>query len=106
MPNRDVNPTQGFGATNNQLDLDSEERYWRDHWLEQPYAVADRTFEYYRPAYRYGAECTVRYEGRRWADVEHEAREGWDKYEHRAEGTWEHMKDAVRDAWERITHHR
>lgn len=106
MPNRDVNPTQGFGASNQQLDLDTEERYWRDHWLERPYAVADRRFDYYWPAYRYGAECTVRYQGHRWGEIEEEARLGWEREEHRGGGTWEHMKEAVRDAWDRITHRR
>jgi len=105
MPNRDVNPTQGFGATNEQLDLDAEERYWRDHWLSRPYATADRTFDDYWPAYRYGAECSVRYEARRWGDIEHDLQVGWEREEHRS-GTWEHMKDAVRDAWERLTHRR
>lgn len=102
MSNRDVNPTQGFGASNDQLDLNAEERYWRDHWLARPYALADQTFEYYWPAYRYGAECTVRFHGHGWGDIENEARAGWEREEHRGGGTWDHVKDAVRDAWERI----
>lgn len=106
MPNRDVNPSQGFGATNDQLDLNAEERYWREHWLEQPYVVADRSFEYYWPAYRYGAEYTVLHEGRRWGDIENDARTGWERYAHRGNAKWEHVKDAVRDAWERLTHRR
>lgn len=106
MTNRDVNPTQGFGATNDQLDLTAEERYWRDHWVDQPYVVADRTFEYYWSGYRYGAESRVRYEGRRWGDVESDLRAGWDDYAHRGNARWEHVKDAVRDAWDRLNRHR
>lgn len=106
MTNRDVNPTQGFGATNDQLDLNAEERYWRDHWAERPYAVADRSFESYWPGYRYGAECTVRYEGRRWGDVERDVQAGWDQFAHRGNASWDHVKDAVRDAWDRVAHRR
>ena len=106
MPNHDVNPTQGFGATNEQLDIGAEERYWRDTWASRPYTAADRGFEYYWPGYRYGAECATRMHGRRWAEVENDVRAGWDRYEHRGRTTWENMKDAVRDAWDRLTNRR
>lgn len=106
MPNGDVNPTQGFGATNEQLDVTAEERYWRDHWTDRPYAAADRNFEYYWPGYRYGTECSVQYAGRKWGDVEEDIRSGWDRYPHRGDSKWENVKDAVRDAWDRLTHHR
>ena len=103
MAHRDTNPTQGFGATNAQLDWGSEETYWRDNWSSRPYAAADRGFDYYRPGYRYGVESAHRYRGRNWNDVEPELASGWDRYEHRGQSTWEHMKDAVRDAWDRMT---
>ncbi len=103
MANRDVNPTQGFGATDRQLDWQLEETYWRDNWSTRPYASADRGFEYYQPAYRYGAESATRFNGRQWNDVEKDLRIGWDRYEHRGQSTWENVKDAVRDGWDRIT---
>lgn len=102
MANRDVNPTQGFGATDRQLDWASEETFWRDNWSTRPYASADRGFDYYQPAYRYGAESATRFGGRQWNDVENDLRTGWDRYEHRGQNTWENVKDAVRDAWDRI----
>jgi hypothetical protein len=103
MSNRDVNPTQGFGATKNQLDWGAEETYWREQWSGRPYAVADRGFDYYRPAYRYGFESASRYRGRAWNDVEGDLQTGWGQYEHRGQRTWENVKDAVRDAWNRVT---
>jgi len=103
MSNRDVNPSQGFGATRDQLDWGSEETYWRGAWNTRPYATADRDFDYYRPGYRYGFESANRHRGREWNDVESDLRGGWDRYEHRGQSTWENVKDAVRDAWHRAT---
>lgn len=103
MDNRDVNPTQGFGATDNQLNWGTEETYWRENWRSRPYASADRDFDYYQPGYRYGYESAGKYRGRAWNDVENELSAGWSKYEHRGQSTWENVKDAVRDAWNRVT---
>jgi len=103
MSNRDVNPTQGFNATDRQLDWGVEETHWRNSFSSRPYVSADRDFEYYRPAYRYGSESAMRYNGRQWNDVENDLRTGWDRYEHRGQSTWENVKDAVRDGWNRVT---
>ena len=37
-------------------DSDTEDAYWQSAYPERPYARADRSYEYYRAAYRYGAE--------------------------------------------------
>ena len=103
MVKRDVNPTQGFGATREQLGWDDEESYWRDSWSTRPYVTGDRGYDYYRPGYRYGFEAANRHRGRQWDEVEGELRTGWDRYEHRGQSTWEHVKDAARDAWDRAT---
>ncbi|HEY9225331.1 MAG TPA: hypothetical protein VIP11_01705 [Gemmatimonadaceae bacterium] len=103
MVDRDVNPTQGFKATKEQLgDWSSEETYWREHWDRRPYAAADRGFDYYRPGYRYGFESANRYRGREWNEAEDELRSGWDQYEHRNQSTWESIKEAVHDAWDHV----
>lgn len=102
MDRPDVNPTQGFRPTERQRTWKFEEDYWRDNWTARPYAVADRGFEYYRPAYRYGFESAHRANGRSWSETEPELRSGWEHYEHRNDGTWENIKDAVRDAWHRV----
>lgn len=103
MDHRDVNPTQGFKATDRQLDWGAEETYWRSNWSARPYAQADRGFDYYRPAYRYGYESGHRHAGRNWNDVEPDLRQGWDRREDRGDSTWENIKDAVRDGWNRVT---
>jgi hypothetical protein len=69
--------------------------------------TADRGYEFYQPAYRYGYESATQqqYRGRQWHDVENELRFGWDRYAHRSanKSTWQEIKDAVRDAWHRVT---
>jgi hypothetical protein len=84
-------------------DWSSEESYWKSNFSSRPYARADRGFDYYSPAYRYGYESANQYRGRQWNDVETDLRSGWDRYEHRGQSTWENVKDAVKDAWNRVT---
>ena len=84
-------------------DWSGEESYWRSNFSSRPYARADRGFDYYSPAYRYGYESANQYRGRQWNDVETDLRSGWDRYEHRGQSTWENVKDAVKDAWHRVT---
>jgi hypothetical protein len=105
MNERDVNPSQGFRPPDDQLKFDwpAEEKYWRTSWQSRPYASVDRGFEFYGPAYRYGAESATRFRGRQFGDVESDLRAGWDRYENRGKATWENIKDAVRDGWNRIT---
>ena len=103
MTTRDVNPTQGFNATDRQLDWHTEEAYWRNNWSNRPYASSDRGFDYYRPAYRFGSEAAIRYSGRQFSDVEGDLHVGWDRYEDRGRSTWENVRDAVRDGWNRVT---
>lgn len=107
MSEPDANPTQGFGASRQQLgDWGAEEKYWRENWSSRPYTTSDRDFSFYQPGYRYGVECANRMQGKEWSEAEGDVRSGWDSFEHRGSSTWEHMKDAVRDGWNRIAHPR
>jgi hypothetical protein len=104
LNNRDTQRTAGTaGTTAGRSDWSTDESYWRDTFSSRPYARADRGFDYYRPAYRYGFESANRHLGKQWNDVEPDLRSGWDRYEQRGESTWENIKDAVRDAWDRVT---
>jgi hypothetical protein len=82
-------------------DWDTEDAYWQSAYPERPYARADRSYEYYRAAYRFGAESAMRWRGREWPDTEHRLRADWLAGEHVA-STWEEMGDAIRDAWDRV----
>jgi hypothetical protein len=92
--------------TNNPLGWGDEDAYWRANYRTRPYAGAERGYDYYEPAYRYGYDAANRYGDRNWSDVESELSSGWNSYERRGESTWEQIKDAVRDAWDRITGNR
>ena len=97
--------TSSGGTSGGLGDWNSEENYWRNAWNSRPYATADRSFEQYRPGYRYGYESANRMKGKNWSDAENDLRSGWDRYEHRGESgsTWEQIKDSVKDAWDRVT---
>ena len=82
-------------------DWDSEDAYWQSAYPERQYARADRSYEYYRAAYRYGAEGAMRWRGREWADTEHRLRADWLAGDN-GEKPWEEVRDAIRDAWDRV----
>jgi hypothetical protein len=83
-------------------DWETEDAYWQSAYPERTYARADRSYEYYRSAYRYGAESAIRWAGREWEDAEHSLRAGWAAAEDAVAASWEEMKAAVRDAWDRV----
>ena len=82
-------------------DSETEDAYWQSAYPARPYARADRGYEYYRSAYRYGAEQATLLQGREWADAEREVRDGWPNDDQSAT-TWDEMREAVRDAWDRV----
>ena len=57
-------------------DWETEDAYWQSAYPERTYARADRTYEYYRSAYRYGTESAIRWRGREWDEVESALRTG------------------------------
>lgn len=81
----------------------TDESYWRDNYRSRPYADQNRSFDDYRPAYKYSYDSADRLGRRDWNEAEPDLRSGWDKYEGRGESTWEQVKDSVKDAWDRIT---
>jgi hypothetical protein len=90
------------------LDWTTEDEYWRTNYANRPYIGANRDYDYWQPAYRYGYDSANRYQGKRWEDVESDLRAGWDRYEHRGDTRtrWEQVKDAVRDGWDRLVGNR
>lgn len=76
--------------------------HWSRHFQSRPYAQADRGYDHYRPAYRYGHDAAHRHAGRDWHDVEPELERGWDTARgSTSHSTWHEAKDAARDAWDR-----
>lgn len=96
------------GSKPDQRDWNTDDAFWQSNYSSRAYATADRPYEYYQPAYRYGHEAATTSTGREWNDVEGDLRGGWDRYEHRDasnKSTWEEIKDATKDAWDRVRGH-
>ena len=89
--------------TGTRSDWRTEEAYWRDNYERRPYVESGRSYDFYRPGYRFGYESADRYSAGKWDDIENDLSGEWDSYEHRNESTWAQIKHAVRDAWERVT---
>ena len=100
------NPGVNMGTTGSMQEVDwgAHDQHWQQHYASRPYVKADRGYEHYRPAYRYGAEARLRHAGRDWTDVEPELERDWAAHPHSARSPWQEAKDAVREAWERIRH--
>ena len=81
----------------------AESEFWRGSYRTRPYARADRDYDYYEPAYRYGFESADLHHGKAWGDVESDLERGWDSYKLRGHLAWMDIKEAVRDAWDRVT---
>ena len=84
------------------IDPTVEDAYWRENYSTRPYAQADRAYEYYHPAYRYGWESRMRNGTRQWDEVESDLERGWDKFKGESKLTWSEAKFAAKDAWNRI----
>jgi len=81
----------------------AEERWWRENYQDRPYVTRDRSFDDYRPAYRYGFESATNYHGRDFNEVEPQLRAGWDRWEHRPrKSNWDEVREMVRDAWDHM----
>ena len=79
-----------------------QDSYWRDNYGERPYAQADRAYEYYQPAYKYGHEAAFTYGGRAWdTEIDHDLERGWEQARGDSNCSWAEVKDAVRDAYDR-----
>ena len=104
------NPGINMGTSGSMRDTDyysddlwtQHDAHWRANFSSRPYATADRGYEHYQPAYRYGHGSAVRHQGREWTEVERDLEHGWESARGTTGSTWHEAKDAVRDAWERV----
>ena len=97
------NPGVNMGTTGSMREIDwgTEDAYWREQYATRPYARADRDYDHFQHAYRYGAEARTRHAGREWHEVEPELETGWHAYRGDTQTKWGEIKDAVRDAFHR-----
>ena len=69
---------------------------------ERPYARADRGFDYYRAAYRFGAQCATLWRQREWAEAERSLHDAWMATAGTVHAAWDEVKAAVHDAWDHV----
>jgi hypothetical protein len=93
-----VVPRQNQQALNPTL----EDAYWRENYIRRPYVKADRSYEYYQPAYRYGWESRLTNAGKSWEEMEPHLARGWEDNLASSQIAWHEARLAVRDAWNRI----
>lgn len=80
----------------------SEDAYWREAYAREPYVVAGRTYEHYRPAYELGWSSLGRYEGD-FDAVEPRLADDW-RARHPSSGlAWTDVHPATRAAWNRAS---
>ena len=92
----------GTSGRTHGMDWGSQDTYWRDNYGGRPYTQADRHYEYYQPAYKYGHEAAFLSGARPWdQEIEHDLERGWDQAKGESTCTWTEVRDAVRDAYER-----
>lgn len=80
---------------------DTHDAHWREQHASRPYVRADRGYEHYQPAYRYGHDAAHRHHGRDWTDVEPALERGWQETHGSTGSPWTDMKHAARDAFDR-----
>ncbi len=107
------NPGINMGTTGSMRDTQyASDDLWNEHdaVLRQlhptrSYASADRPYEHYQPAYRYGSASATQHAGREWHEVEGEMAQGWDRARGASTSGWQEVKDAAHDAWDHVRGH-
>ena len=80
-----------------------EDEYWRNNYSTRPYATADRGYEYYQPAYKYGWESRAKHGSKEFDSVAGDLQKGWDKARGTSKMEWNEARTPVSDAWHRPT---
>ena len=78
-----------------------EDEFWRNNYSKRPYAAADRGYEYYQPAYKYGWESRAKHGGKEWDAVASDLQKGWDKARGSSKMEWNEARTPVSEAWHR-----
>lgn len=79
-----------------------EEAFWKTAYVEEPYYMEGKAFEYYAPAYRIGWEGRARYPGRQFDAVEADLRKDYDRFLSDGAPDWQIGRQAARSAWNRL----
>jgi len=83
------------------IDPAEEEKYWEKEYPSRPYYQEGKTYQEYRPAYRYGVEAVNKHPDKRFVEIEGRLSRNWPKSRGESSLTWSKAKPAVQDAHER-----
>ncbi len=79
---------------------EEEDAYWREQYVREPYYKQGTDFEHYAPAYRVGYLGRVKYDGRRYEEIEDELAADYER-ERAGDLEWDEARRASRAAWDR-----
>ena len=80
----------------------SEEMFWRETYVREPYYVKGMAYEYYAPAFRAGWEGRVRNDGRSFAEAEPDLKAGYNLTKSELDPDWQEIRPAACAAWDRV----
>ena len=82
--------------------LEAQNRYWREHFRNEPYYAQGNEFDAYEPAFRLGAEARGAYPDKQFVDVEDKLRMQYEAGQQaQRKLDWVEARQAVRAAWDR-----
>lgn len=80
----------------------SEELFWRETYIREPFYVTGRAYEYYAPGFRAGWEGRVRDDGRTFDQAEPDLRASYIATKTELDPEWQYISPAARAAWGRV----
>ena len=84
----------------------SEEIFWRETYVREPFYVQGRAYEYYAPGFRAGWEGRVRHDGRSFDDAEPQLKVDYNLTKTELDPDWQDVRPAARAAWDRVDRYR
>lgn len=79
---------------------ETADRQYQSTYDKAPYFQQDKSFDDYKPAYRYGTFARAQNKDRQWdSGLESDLERGWDKTKGTSRLAWQDAKGAVKDAW-------
>ena len=85
------------------IDPSREEAYWREHFVNRPYAGNGSSFDDYGPAFAYGVKAYTQYAGRSFDSIETDLSDGWNTARGASKLNWDRARNATHDAWDRVS---
>lgn len=81
------------------LVADLEDEYWHAHFFQEPYYVAGRSYDQYRPAYRLGWKSALQHPDANFGDLVKQLEVRWPHQRTTSLLPWREVHVAVRDGW-------